>query len=120
MKCASCNNHFKDGVFCNGCKRTYLDFACALRTEAYYRKLDPDRRVHWRCPQCKSASPKPAAPDQPTLNTVLLELREQKVLLNRFPELVKSVKNEMMELKLACEFNMNIDKFESRITTVEN
>lgn len=123
MKCASCNNHFTDGVYCNGCKRD-LDFGCALISEAGYRKLGPDRRAQWRCPQCKIASPKPAVADQVTLETVLKELREQKVLLSKLPELVndvKSIKNEISELKLACEFNSaKLDEFESRIATVEN
>lgn len=122
MKCASCGNHFNDGVFCNGCKRD-LDFGCALISEAGYRKLGSDRRGSWRCPQCRSTSPKPAAVPV-TLETVLLELREQKELLRRLPELVndvKSIKDEITVLKLACEFNSaKLDEFESRIGTVEN
>lgn len=123
MKCASCNTYFNDGVSCNGCKRDF-DFGCALISEAGYRKLGPDRRAQWRCPQCKTASPKTTAAEQVTFETVLLELREQKVLLSRLPELindVKSLKNEIMELKLSCEFNSaKLEEFESRIVTVEN
>lgn len=122
MKCANCGNHFNDGVHCNGCKKDF-DFGCALISEVSYRKLGADRRVNWRCSHCKSVTPKQTASESVTLETVLSELREQKELLKRLPELlndVKSIKDEIMELKLACEFNSTkLDEFESRIVTVE-
>lgn len=53
-----------------------------------------------------------------------MELREQKVLLSKLPKFVnaaKSNKNDILELKLACEFNSaKRDEFESRIVSVQS
>lgn len=71
--------------------------------------------AHWKCSQSKTASSKPAAAHQVALETVLIELHQQNVLFNKLPELVddfKSIKNEIMKLKLACEFiSTKLDQF---------
>ncbi|VVC97563.1 unnamed protein product [Leptidea sinapis] len=52
MKCDMCKNEVNDGVQCAGCKRN-LDYSCAGISETGYRKLGPERRAVWKCPQCK-------------------------------------------------------------------
>lgn len=130
MKCDICQSNFTDGVFCNGCKRN-MDFTCASISEVGYRKLGTDRRAGWRCPSCKlaSASPKstkssdPSTPEPVTLEMVLSEIRCMKMQLCKLPELledVKSIKNEITELKSACEFNsVKLENLDIRVTNVE-
>lgn len=101
MKCASCNIQFNDGAFCNGCKR---DFGCALILETGEKWVLTVERIE-DVPNVK-----------PLANYCRLgitwdytiDLREQKVLLGRLSEVVndvKAIKNEILDLKLACEFN---------------
>ncbi|XP_045452189.1 uncharacterized protein LOC123661246 [Melitaea cinxia] len=131
MKCDNCNANFTDGVFCNGCKRN-MDFSCASISEAGYRKLGPERRASWRCPTCKLASVSPKSTKAPevavvepvTMEMVLSEIRCIKTQLSKLPELledVKSIKNEIIELKAACDFNSaKLENLDARVVDIEN
>ncbi|XP_045457738.1 uncharacterized protein LOC123667950 [Melitaea cinxia] len=131
MKCSVCSSIYTDGVYCNGCQRN-MDFSCASISEAGYRKLGPDRRAGWRCPQCKlaSASPKPAKgsecapPGAVSIEMVLSEVQDLKGQFSKLSEIledVKSIKNEILNLKESFEFNSaKLESLESRVSDVEN
>lgn len=125
MKCDSCNVLFTDGVQCGVCKK-HFDFTCANITEAGYRKLGPDRRAAWKCPSCRIAAQSPAhSPSRPpvTLETIQDQLYELKSQLTSLPTLindVKSIKQEVTDLKLSCEFTCNkVDEFASKLDKID-
>lgn len=125
MKCAMCNSNFNDGVQCTSCKK-YMDFACANITESGYRRLGTDRRAVWKCPTCRNTSPckTPSAPESVSLDVILTEIRGLKAQLSSLPTLledVKTIKNEIADLKASCEFNSaKLDEYTSRLTNVES
>lgn len=131
MNCALCNNAFNDGVQCSSCMK-YLDFACAGITESGYRKLGVDRRAAWKCSQCRSSlinppqqppTPIDSAPSTSSLDIILSEIRDLKKQLSSLPTLVddvKSIKNEIVDLKNSCEFNSaTLNEQGARLTKVE-
>ncbi|CAH0405357.1 unnamed protein product [Chilo suppressalis] len=124
MKCAVCDASFNDGVQCGACKK-YLDFNCANITETGYRKLGPERRLAWKCPQCKlSRSSSPSPGGDSVLETILSEIRDMKHQLSSLPTLVedvKCIKRELEDLKSSCDFNSaKLDEQELRISDLEN
>ncbi|KAL4707030.1 hypothetical protein ACJJTC_014309 [Scirpophaga incertulas] len=121
MKCAACEAHFNDGAFCGGCNR-YLDFACANIAEIGYRRLGRERQASWRCPQCKITASK-SGPSPVTLELLFQEIQCMNKKLSSLPTLIsaESIKNELSDLKLSCDFNSaKLDEFESRITNLEH
>lgn len=128
MKCSACGESFNDGVQCVACKKR-LDFGCAQISETGWRKLGSERRAAWRCSACRSSSPAsapaPAGASEPaSLEAVLKEvkdLRRQLVGLPTLIEDVKSIKDELKELKSSCDFPVNrLDGFAIKIAEVEN
>lgn len=131
MKCAACSIEFNDGVQCGVCKKHY-DFGCVSMTEAGWRKLGTERRALWKCMTCRTASPSPAvqSPDSVSNETILSEIRELKAQLagfNTLQEDVRSMRDELGELKRSFEFDSGrleefaarLDNFESRIICLE-
>ncbi|KOB68313.1 Uncharacterized protein OBRU01_18422, partial [Operophtera brumata] len=126
MKCSACGNAFNDGVQCGVCKK-HLDFGCAQLSEIGWRKLGSERRAAWKCPACRSLSPAPAAPagapEPASLETVLREVRDMRRQLIGLPTLiedVKSIKDELKDLKSSCDFmNGRLDDFTTRVADME-
>lgn len=126
MKCASCQSDFNDGVQCASCRKQ-LDFGCAQITEAGWRKLGADRRAAWKCFSCRSLSPVPPPPVSPeptSLDEILKEVRDLKRQLAGMPSLlrdVKTIKEELVDLKSSCEFmGSRLEDFSNRIAEVES
>ncbi|KOB58083.1 Zinc finger DNA binding protein [Operophtera brumata] len=126
MKCASCGSDFTDGVQCTGCMK-HLDFGCAQVTEAGWRRLGTERRAAWKCFPCKGLSPKPLPPSSPepvSLEVIMNEIRDIKRQLAGMPSLlqdVKTIKDEVGDLKSSCEFmGSRLESFSVRITEVES
>lgn len=124
MHCARCNAVVNDTAQCSCCKKV-LGFCCAGVSEQGYRKLGAERRSVWRCSSCRAeaTSPLPTS-ESVTLDSIMLELRSMKNHLASLPVLmqdVKSIKNEIEELKKSCEFNSSIlDDHNARLQSVEN
>lgn len=127
MKCGSCGEVFSDGPQCGSCKK-HFDFSCAGISEGGYRKLGPERRSAWRCPQCKAtaSSPNPTAisPTPANMDSIMRELREIKEQLAGLPGLVQDVKRikvELTELKESVQYtSATLDDHASRLSALEN
>lgn len=124
MHCAVCGIHFNDGVQCNACK-SHLDFGCAQVSETTWRKMGIDKRTAWKCSSCRTASPSPAPSSDPaSLADVLAEIRVVKRQLIALPGLVedvRTIKDEMQDLKSSFEFmGTRLDNFSVKLTEVEN
>ncbi|KOB51833.1 Zinc finger DNA binding protein [Operophtera brumata] len=128
MKCSACGGGFNDGVQCGACKK-HLDFGCAQMSETGWRKLGNERRAAWKCSACRSSSPAsapaPAGASEPaSLEAVLKEVKDLRRQLVGLPTLiqdVKSIKDELKELKSSCDFaNNRLDGFAIKIAEVEN
>ncbi|KAF9416154.1 hypothetical protein HW555_006406 [Spodoptera exigua] len=125
MNCDSCGSRFTDGVQCGLCKKHY-DFPCAQISESGWRKLGVERRAVWKCTTCRGrASPAPATPtpDPPSLENIMKEIQALKAHLTGLPTLVedvKSIKSEISEMKLSCEFlSGKIDDFATKLSAIE-
>ncbi|KOB71067.1 Zinc finger DNA binding protein [Operophtera brumata] len=128
MKCSACGGGFNDGVQCGACKK-HLDFGCAQMSKTGWRKLGNERRAAWKCSACRSSSPAsapaPAGASEPaSLEAVLKEVKDLRRQLVGLPTLiqdVKSIKDELKELKSSCDFaNNRLDGFAIKIAEVEN
>lgn len=126
MDCASCGLKFNDGVQCSICLK-HLDFGCAQLTETGWRKLGSDRRAAWKCSSCRGLSPKPAAtpdPVSPAMDEILREIRDVQLKLIGLPSLIediKTIKNDLTELKVSCDFmGTRLDNFSSKMAEVES
>ncbi|XP_060809933.1 uncharacterized protein LOC132904025 [Amyelois transitella] len=121
--CRRCNESFNDGVQCSSCKKFY-DFACAGITEAGYRKLGPDRRAVWKCTTCKSTVSGSGACEEPmSLDKIFKEIVDLKKHLSSLDTLrddVKTIKNDLQDLRASCEFNSSkLDECNGRVDAVE-
>lgn len=127
MKCSTCGSTFNDGVQCGVCKK-HLDFGCAQITETGWRKLGNERRAAWKCSTCRTLSPTPPAPvgtsEPASLEAVLKEVRDLKRHLLSLPTLiddVKSIKDELKDLRSGCDFiNNRLEGFNVKFTDIEN
>lgn len=124
MICARCNAVVNDSTQCSCCKKL-LGFCCAGVSEQGYRKLGAERRSVWKCSSCRAEATSPLPTTDPvTLDSIMMELRAMKNHLASLPVLlqdVKSIKNEIEELKKSCEFNSSIlDDHNMRLQSVEN
>lgn len=130
MNCFICNCFTNDGVQCSVCTHQ-LCFSCGGVSEAGYRKLGPDRRASWKCPQCKSSpysatSPKkPLAPpaDSASIELVLTELRDMKRQIANLCTVVeefKELKKEISELRKSCEYaSAKLDDYDAKLVHVD-
>lgn len=124
MQCARCSNTVNDSAQCCFCKKIF-GFCCAGVSEQGYRKLGADRRSVWKCATCRmdATSPIPTT-DSVTLDTIMAELRTMQTHLSSLPVLVqdvKSIKDEINELKKSCDFNSAIlDDHSLRLKSMEN
>ncbi|XP_045539862.1 uncharacterized protein LOC123722363 [Papilio machaon] len=105
-----------------------LDFGCANITESGWRKLGTERRAQWKCPQCRPSSPTmPASASEPSvsasLDVILCEIRDIRRQLVNLPTLVddiKTIKEELSELKMFSEFSSGrLDDFQAKLVELE-
>ncbi|KOB64954.1 Uncharacterized protein OBRU01_22019, partial [Operophtera brumata] len=98
------------GVTCS----KHLDFGCAQISEAGWRKLGSDRRNAWKCSSCRNHSPRPASSPVPSASPCQL------AGLPTLFEDIKSIKSELTDLRMSCEFmGARLDNFATKIADVE-
>ncbi|CAG9134856.1 unnamed protein product [Plutella xylostella] len=121
MRCAECNHDFTDGSQCGACKKTY-DFNCAGISEANYRKM---KRLSWRCAACSRGSSSPVAKkgEPVTLEAIMERLNGLTAQLTALPALVedvKSVKQELQDVRSSCSFmSSQLDDFVGKLKLVD-
>ncbi|KAL4707118.1 hypothetical protein ACJJTC_011444 [Scirpophaga incertulas] len=114
MKCASCLTEARDMAQCSICMKCF-DFNCAGITESGFRKLG-DRKITWKCPNCKSGSSlRPTTtgspsiqvlqnPDSEMIMTEIRKLSQQITALSTLAQDIKSIKEDIQQLKNSVEY----------------
>lgn len=123
MKCKVCNVEFNDGVQCSGCKN-HLDFSCASISESTWRKYGAERKAQWKCSSCRAPPSAISAPAETvSLESIMKELKEMKsqmTTLTGLKEDMRSIKNELSELKDTCVYSSGkLDDLSGRLSGVE-
>lgn len=136
MNCATCGDHFNDGVKCSACNK-HFDFACANITEAGYRRLGADRRAGWKCTSCRllspsaaSLAPSPTLSPEISLEAIMTKLNSMALNLEALPGLidgVKGIKTDVAKLqesfsgltKKMQEYDSKLENMDSRVTSIE-
>ncbi|KAL4709968.1 hypothetical protein ACJJTC_003931 [Scirpophaga incertulas] len=138
MKCASCLTEARDMAQCSICMKCF-DFNCAGITESGFRKLG-DRKITWKCPNCKSGSSlRPTTtgspsiqvlqnPDSEMIMTEIRKLSQQITALSTLAQDIKSIKEDIQQLKNSVEYahesskicDGKISDLEQRMSVIES
>lgn len=120
MNCSKCSEPVTDYVLCNSCNG-HLHFSCAGVAESTYRRMTSDKKSAWRCPSCRTSPSATGDTSNPTLASLLAEIRSLKSDLDIIKTDLRNANGGVIEIKQQLnEFDNRFTIIEQRVSLAEN